>query len=66
MVFYFILTGLHAVHMLIGLGVLSGLAILAIRGNFRPMDTMIRSISAGCTGILSISSGCLFFLCSIW
>ena len=34
MVFYFILTGLHAVHMLIGLGVLSGLAILAIRGRF--------------------------------
>ncbi len=34
MVFYFILTGLHAVHMLVGLGVLSGLVILAIRGKF--------------------------------
>jgi cytochrome c oxidase subunit 3 len=34
MVFYFILTGMHAVHMLIGLGVLSTLAILATRGKF--------------------------------
>jgi cytochrome c oxidase subunit 3 len=34
MVFYFILTGLHAVHMIIGLGVLSTLAILATRGKF--------------------------------
>jgi cytochrome c oxidase subunit 3 len=34
MVFYFILTGIHAVHMLIGLGVLSTLAILATRGKF--------------------------------
>jgi cytochrome c oxidase subunit 3 len=34
MVFYFILTGMHAVHMLVGLGVLSTLTILAIRGKF--------------------------------
>jgi len=34
MVFYFILTGMHAVHMLVGLGVLSILCILAIRGKF--------------------------------
>ena len=34
MVFYFILTGMHAVHMLVGLGVLSALAILAYRGRF--------------------------------
>ncbi|HEY2381493.1 MAG TPA: cytochrome c oxidase subunit 3 [Terriglobia bacterium] len=34
MVFYFILTGMHAVHMIIGLGVLSALAILATRGKF--------------------------------
>jgi cytochrome c oxidase subunit 3 len=34
MVFYFILTGMHAVHMIIGLGVLSTLAILATRGKF--------------------------------
>lgn len=34
MVFYFILTGMHAVHMLIGLGVISTLAILAAKGKF--------------------------------
>ena len=34
MVFYFILTGMHAVHMLVGLGVLSALCIWAIRGKF--------------------------------
>jgi cytochrome c oxidase subunit 3 len=34
MIFYFILTGLHAVHMLVGLGVLTTLAILAARGKF--------------------------------
>lgn len=34
MVFYFILTGMHAVHMLIGLGVLSTLAVLATKGKF--------------------------------
>ena len=34
MVFYFILTGMRAVHMLVGLGVLSALAILAYRGRF--------------------------------
>ena len=34
MVFYFILTGMHAVHMLVGLGVLTTLTILAIRGHF--------------------------------
>jgi len=43
MVFYFILTGMHAVHMLIGLGVLSTLAILATRrtfenGGYDPVD----------------------------
>ena len=34
MIFYFILTGMHAVHMLIGLGVLLTLAILAARNKF--------------------------------
>ena len=34
MAFYFILTGMHAVHMLVGLGVLTGLTILAARGKF--------------------------------
>jgi cytochrome c oxidase subunit 3 len=33
-VFYFIITGLHALHMLVGLGVISALLILASRGRF--------------------------------
>jgi cytochrome c oxidase subunit 3 len=38
MVFYFILTGLHAVHMIVGLGVLSTLTVLATRGRFSNSD----------------------------
>ena len=34
MIFYFVLTGMHAVHMLIGLGMLVTLVILARRGKF--------------------------------
>ena len=34
MAFYFILTGMHAVHMLVGMGVLVGLTILSARGKF--------------------------------
>jgi cytochrome c oxidase subunit 3 len=34
--FYFALTGLHALHMIIGLGVLAVLVILAWRGKFSP------------------------------
>ena len=34
MVFYFILTGMHAVHMLVGMGMLTTLSILAVRGKF--------------------------------
>jgi cytochrome c oxidase subunit 3 len=35
-VFYFGLTGLHALHMLIGLGVMSVMVVLAWRGRFSP------------------------------
>ena len=34
MVFYFILTGIHALHMLIGVGVVTALVIMAWRGKF--------------------------------
>ncbi|MGH9396888.1 MAG: cytochrome c oxidase subunit 3 [Terriglobia bacterium] len=34
MFFYFVLTGLHAFHMIIGIGVLTALIILAARGKF--------------------------------
>jgi cytochrome c oxidase subunit 3 len=34
MVFYFVLTGLHALHMIVGVGVMTGLIILASRNAF--------------------------------
>lgn len=36
MMFYFVLTGLHALHMIIGIGILTGLIIMASRGAFSP------------------------------
>jgi cytochrome c oxidase subunit III len=36
MVFYFFMTGLHALHMVIGLGILTVLVIMAARGRFSP------------------------------
>lgn len=43
MMFYFVLTGLHALHMIIGIGILTGLIIMAWRGafsagRFNPVD----------------------------
>ncbi len=38
MVFYFIMTGLHAVHVLVGVGVLAVMWVLARRGRFHPAD----------------------------
>jgi cytochrome c oxidase subunit III len=34
--FYFVMTGLHAIHMIIGLGLLATLAVLGWRGRFSP------------------------------
>ena len=36
LLFYYIMTGLHALHLVIGIGVLIGLAVLARRGRFSP------------------------------
>jgi cytochrome c oxidase subunit 3 len=35
-VFYFIMTGVHALHMVIGLGILTVLLVLAAKGHFTP------------------------------
>jgi cytochrome c oxidase subunit 3 len=35
-VFYFVLTGLHAVHMFVGMGLLTYLLVRARRGDFSP------------------------------
>jgi cytochrome c oxidase subunit 3 len=34
--FYFFMTGLHAIHMIIGLGILAVLTVMAHRGRFNP------------------------------
>jgi len=34
--FYFAMTGLHALHMVIGIGLLAVMAVLAARGRFSP------------------------------
>ena len=36
MVFYFFMTGLHALHMVVGIGILTVLTIMAARGRFSP------------------------------
>ena len=38
MVFYFIMTGLHALHVLIGVGLLAVMFALSVRGRFTPHD----------------------------
>jgi len=35
-VLYFVMTGVHAAHMLVGIGLLAGLLVLALRGRFTP------------------------------
>ncbi len=36
MIFYFIMTGIHALHMVVGVGILTTLLIMAYRGRFSP------------------------------
>ena len=36
MCFYFFMTGLHALHMVVGLGILTVLVIMTARGRFSP------------------------------
>ena len=60
---YFALTGLHALHMIIGLGIMAWLFWMAWPGaSARP--TTPRSRSPGCTGTSSTSSGSSSFRCS--
>jgi cytochrome c oxidase subunit 3 len=56
MIFYFVLTGMHAVHMLIGLGMLLTLALLAMRGKF----------SAGYYGPVDIGGLYWHFVDIVW
>ena len=58
---YFCMTGLHALHMIIGLGIMTWLAIMAWRERRSTPTTTRRSKSPACTGTSSTSSG---FSCS--
>src|SRR5207249_5353175 len=62
--FYFAMTGMHALHMIIGIGLLTVLIIKARRAVSR-LSTIPRSSWLACIGILSISSGYFSFRCSI-
>ena len=56
-VFYFIMTGLHAIHMIIGIGILAGVVVSHLYGHDLPPSITRRLCSAASTGILSISFG---------
>jgi len=60
--FYFAMTGLHAFHMVIGLGLLAWLLLRAKSGEFGPAYYTPVDL-AGCTGTLSILCGFSFSRC---
>ena len=57
---YFAMTGMHALHMIIGVGLLSVLLYFSVKGRTVPSIT-VRSKSSGSTGTLSISFGSFLF-----
>ena len=61
MCFYFFMTGLHALHMVIGLGILTVLVIMTAQGQVFAGILRAARISAACTGTLWILCG---FSCS--
>ena len=63
-VLYFFMTGLHAIHLIIGIVLVGVMAWLSWRGGFRAAGRC-RSKSPGCTGTSSTSSGCFSIPCSI-
>ena len=60
---YFIMTGLHALHMIIGLGIFTWLLCMAWKGRFTPNITRLSKWAAS-TGTSSTSSGSTCSLCS--
>jgi len=61
---YFVMTGMHALHMIIGCGLFSVLAILSWKGHYTP-GYFTPSRMPACTGTWSISSGFIFSRCCI-
>ena len=55
--FYFVATGLHAVHMIVGVGLLSLARVARAQGRLQPHSGTRRSRSSASTGASSISSG---------
>lgn len=53
---YFVMTGMHAVHMLAGIGVLSAVAVAAYRGRYKP----------GQYGMIEISGLYWHFVDIVW
>ncbi len=62
---YFAMTGMHALHMIIGIGIFRYARLLGLaRQIFAPIISRPLKMQA-CIGTLSISSGSIFFHCSI-
>ncbi len=62
---YFVMTGLHALHMIIGLGIMTVDAVVGLERHDHARVLPARSRSAGCTGTSSTSSGSSCFRCCI-
>ena len=61
---YFAMTGMHAVHMIIGIGLLSVLLYFSAKGRYGPEYHSPVEVSVS-TGTLSISFGFFFSRCFI-
>ncbi len=59
--FYFAMTGLHAAHMVIGIGILLVLLTAARRGTFSARILHAGRNDRACTGTSSTSCGCFCF-----
>ena len=62
---YFAMTGLHALHMIIGVGIFAFLTYYAWKGTLHARNITRPLKSAGCTGTSWISSGFIFSPCCI-
>ncbi len=62
---YFVMTGLHALHMIIGLGIMLVMLVLVVERHDHRASTPARSRSAASTGTSSTSSGSSCSRCCI-
>jgi cytochrome c oxidase subunit 3 len=62
--FYFFMTGFHAVHMVVGLGIMTTILLMARKGTFGPTITRPSKYPA-CIGTSSTSCGSSCSPCSI-